>query len=192
MGNRLAAESSPYLLLHAHNPVDWYPWGEEAFEKARTEDRPIFLSVGYSTCYWCHVMERESFENAEIARGEWGHPEHLIVAYFYALDGDMQEALTRMKNGIFRLLEAFGVDRSIEDPYPETMTVFWMYEVFSFTERNKDLGPVEACRKLVDQLDKDYPLRFYSRERLFSEDARKRYVRPDLAALSTTMPSAIT
>jgi hypothetical protein len=66
--NRLAAEKSPYLLQHAHNPVDWYPWGEEAFEKAAREDKPVFLSVGYSTCHWCHVMERESFENAEIAR----------------------------------------------------------------------------------------------------------------------------
>jgi uncharacterized protein YyaL (SSP411 family) len=66
--NRLADESSPYLLLHAHNPVDWYPWGEEAFEKARREDKPIFLSVGYSTCYWCHVMERECFSDPEIAR----------------------------------------------------------------------------------------------------------------------------
>jgi uncharacterized protein YyaL (SSP411 family) len=68
VANRLAAESSPYLLLHAHNPVDWYPWGEEAFETARSEDRPIFLSVGYSTCYWCHVMERESFTDPETAR----------------------------------------------------------------------------------------------------------------------------
>ena len=66
--NRLAHESSPYLLLHAGNPVDWYPWGEEAFEKARREDKPIFLSVGYSTCYWCHVMERECFSDPEIAR----------------------------------------------------------------------------------------------------------------------------
>jgi uncharacterized protein YyaL (SSP411 family) len=61
--NRLAGESSPYLLLHAENPVDWYPWGEEAFEKARREDKPIFLSIGYSSCYWCHVMERESFSD---------------------------------------------------------------------------------------------------------------------------------
>jgi len=66
--NRLARESSPYLRLHAHNPVDWYPWGEEAFARARTEDKPIFLSVGYSTCYWCHVMERECFSDPEIAR----------------------------------------------------------------------------------------------------------------------------
>src|SRR3954468_15994584 len=65
--NRLARERSPYLLQHAHNPVDWYPWGEEAFAKARTEDKPIFLSIGYSTCHWCHVMEHESFESDAIA-----------------------------------------------------------------------------------------------------------------------------
>jgi uncharacterized protein YyaL (SSP411 family) len=65
--NRLAAEKSPYLLQHANNPVDWFPWGEEAFAKARAEDKPIFLSIGYSTCHWCHVMEHESFESAAIA-----------------------------------------------------------------------------------------------------------------------------
>jgi uncharacterized protein YyaL (SSP411 family) len=67
MPNRLADQTSPYLLQHAHNPVDWYPWGPEALERARAEDRPIFLSIGYSACHWCHVMERESFENPEIA-----------------------------------------------------------------------------------------------------------------------------
>ena len=67
MANRLANETSPYLLQHAHNPVDWFPWGDEAFAKARVEDRPLFLSIGYSACHWCHVMERESFENDEIA-----------------------------------------------------------------------------------------------------------------------------
>src|SRR5262247_3839859 len=66
--NRLAGETSPYLLQHAHNPVDWYPWGAEAFARARKENKPIFLSIGYSTCHWCHVMERESFENEEIAK----------------------------------------------------------------------------------------------------------------------------
>jgi uncharacterized protein YyaL (SSP411 family) len=65
--NRLARSTSPYLLLHRHNPVDWYPWGEEALERARREDLPIFLSVGYSTCYWCHVMERESFSDPHLA-----------------------------------------------------------------------------------------------------------------------------
>ncbi len=65
--NHLAGESSPYLLQHAHNPVDWYPWGEEAFAKAKKEGKLVFLSIGYSSCHWCHVMERESFENQEIA-----------------------------------------------------------------------------------------------------------------------------
>ncbi len=65
--NRLAGETSPYLLQHAHNPVDWYPWGDEALERARREDRPVLLSVGYSACHWCHVMERESFEDETIA-----------------------------------------------------------------------------------------------------------------------------
>jgi len=67
MANHLISEKSPYLQQHAHNPVDWYPWGPEAFEKSRAEDKPIFLSVGYSTCHWCHVMERESFENDALA-----------------------------------------------------------------------------------------------------------------------------
>ncbi len=66
--NRLIHEKSPYLLQHAHNPVDWYPWGEEAFTAARTQDKPIFLSIGYATCHWCHVMESESFENLEVAQ----------------------------------------------------------------------------------------------------------------------------
>ncbi len=65
--NRLIHETSPYLLQHAHNPVNWYPWGEEALRKAKEEDKPILLSVGYSACHWCHVMERESFENEQIA-----------------------------------------------------------------------------------------------------------------------------
>ncbi len=65
--NRLADQSSPYLLQHAYNPVDWYPWSEEAFERAREEERPILLSIGYSTCHWCHVMARECFEDEETA-----------------------------------------------------------------------------------------------------------------------------
>src|ERR1700682_5987008 len=67
MSNRLASERSPYLLQHKDNPVDWYPWGPEAFARARAEEKPVFLSIGYSTCHWCHVMERESFENRRIA-----------------------------------------------------------------------------------------------------------------------------
>src|SRR5438270_5486840 len=68
MANRLAGETSPYLLQHAHNPVDWYPWGEVALARAKAEDKPILLSIGYSACHWCHVMERESFESDAIAK----------------------------------------------------------------------------------------------------------------------------
>ena len=81
--NRLAGEQSPYLQQHAHNPVDWFPWGEEAFVKAREMDRPIFLSIGYSTCHWCHVMERESFEDDEVA--------DLLNRYFVAIKVDREE-----------------------------------------------------------------------------------------------------
>ncbi|HSM51977.1 MAG TPA: thioredoxin domain-containing protein, partial [Thermoanaerobaculia bacterium] len=81
--NRLAGESSPYLLLHARNPVDWYPWGEEALARARALDRPIFLSVGYSTCYWCHVMERESFSDPAVAE--------LLNREFVAVKVDREE-----------------------------------------------------------------------------------------------------
>jgi uncharacterized protein YyaL (SSP411 family) len=81
--NRLIQEKSPYLQQHAHNPVDWYPWGDEAFEKARREDKPIFLSIGYSTCHWCHVMEHESFENEAIAE--------LVNRWFVPIKVDREE-----------------------------------------------------------------------------------------------------
>ena len=81
--NRLASCTSPYLLQHAHNPVDWYPWGEDAHHKAREEDKPIFLSVGYSACHWCHVMERESFENEALAA--------YLNAHFVAVKVDREE-----------------------------------------------------------------------------------------------------
>ena len=78
--NRLIRETSPYLLQHAHNPVAWFPWGEEAFEKAIAEDKPIFLSVGYAACHWCHVMAHECFENEEIAQ--------IMNAHFVNVKGD--------------------------------------------------------------------------------------------------------
>jgi uncharacterized protein len=83
MPNRLALESSPYLRQHAQNPVDWYPWGDEAFETARRENRPVFLSIGYSSCHWCHVMEKESFESEEIAR--------FLNAHFVSIKVDREE-----------------------------------------------------------------------------------------------------
>jgi hypothetical protein len=81
--NRLAGEKSPYLLQHQHNPVDWHPWGQEAFERARRENKPIFLSIGYSTCHWCHVMERESFENQQTA--------DFLNAHFVSIKVDREE-----------------------------------------------------------------------------------------------------
>ncbi|MEM2024435.1 MAG: thioredoxin domain-containing protein, partial [Candidatus Caldarchaeum sp.] len=81
--NRLINERSPYLLQHAYNPVDWYPWGEEAFQKAKNENKPIFLSIGYSTCHWCHVMEKESFEDRHIAE--------LLNTYFIPVKVDREE-----------------------------------------------------------------------------------------------------
>jgi len=81
--NRLINEKSPYLLQHAYNPVNWYPWSNEAFQKAKAEDKPIFLSIGYSTCHWCHVMERESFEDQEVAQ--------LLNKYFICIKVDREE-----------------------------------------------------------------------------------------------------
>ncbi|HJU84500.1 MAG TPA: thioredoxin domain-containing protein [Holophagaceae bacterium] len=83
MTNRLAQSLSPYLLQHAHNPVDWHPWGEEALAKAKAEDKPIFLSIGYSACHWCHVMERESFENPDVAE--------VLNAHFVPIKVDREE-----------------------------------------------------------------------------------------------------
>lgn len=83
MSNQLKSETSPYLLQHANNPVDWYPWGKEAFEKAREEDKPVFLSIGYSTCHWCHVMAHESFENDRTAE--------ILNKYFVSIKVDREE-----------------------------------------------------------------------------------------------------
>ena len=83
MSNRLSEESSPYLLQHKENPVDWYPWGSEAMEAARQTDRPIFLSVGYAACHWCHVMEHESFEDEATA--------DVLNEHFVAVKVDREE-----------------------------------------------------------------------------------------------------
>ncbi|MDE7015560.1 MAG: thioredoxin domain-containing protein, partial [Kineothrix sp.] len=83
MSNHLKDQSSPYLLQHAENPVNWYPWTQEAFQKAVQENKPIFLSIGYSTCHWCHVMERESFENQRIAQ--------ILNQYFVSVKVDREE-----------------------------------------------------------------------------------------------------
>src|SRR5690554_2222069 len=98
--NRLASEKSPYLLQHATNPVEWFPWGNEAFQKAKSEDKPIFLSIGYSTCHWCHVLREESFDDEEVAaslnenyisikvdREERPDIDHIYMTYCQAMTG---------------------------------------------------------------------------------------------------------
>src|SRR2546421_159172 len=97
--NRLARERSPYLLQHAHNPVDWFAWGDEAFAKARAEDKPIFLSIGYSTCHWCHVMERESFENGTVATA--------LNEHFVSIKVDREERADALARTVTQFREAF-------------------------------------------------------------------------------------
>lgn len=123
----------------------------------------------------------ENFENCKIERGTWGHPEHLILAFYYATNNDFETALNKMRDGIFNLLKSFAVDLSKEMPYHETLTVFWMRTIFDFTKSvNKD-SIVSLVDEMIEKFDKDYPLKFYSRELLFSDEARAKFVRSDLS-----------
>lgn len=121
-----------------------------------------------------------TFEEATISRDAWKHAEHLTVALYYLSQHDIDMATERMRAGIFKLLGAFGVDLTSEMPYHETLTVFWMRAVASFNDMNSNLSPLERANKLVQTFDKDYPLRFYSREYLFSDEARASFVEGDL------------
>lgn len=131
------------------------------------------------------ISELESvfatFENGTISRDSWGHAEHLIVAFFYASNNEFETALEKMRAGIFNLLDAFGVDLTKEMPYHETMTVFWMRSVYEFAETKSGCSIVESCAEMIEKFDKDYPMKFYSRELLFSEMARMTYVPANLS-----------
>jgi len=120
------------------------------------------------------------FEDATIARDKWKHAEHLTVALHYLSLNDIETATAKMRAGIFRLLEAFGVDRSKEDPYHETLTVFWMRTVADFSASKNGASLLNKANELVAMYDKDYPLKFYSREYLFSDEARARFVQGNL------------
>lgn len=122
----------------------------------------------------------ESFEKGTVSRDDWRHAEHLIVALFYLSNHDFETALTKMRGGIFNLLRAFKVDLTKEMPYHETLTVFWMRAVDDFRKSKSDAATVEICRELLEKYDKNYPLKFYSREHLFSEKARAEFVEADL------------
>ena len=120
------------------------------------------------------------FENGTIARENWGHAEHLTVALIYLSNNDYETAILKMRKGIFNLLKAFEVDLSEEMPYHETLTVFWMRTVSDFMNSKNDGLIVEKANNLIENFDKNYPLKFYSRELLFSNKARDRFVEPDL------------
>lgn len=120
------------------------------------------------------------FENGTIRRGEWRHAEHLTVACFYVLHHDFTTASGKMRAGIFNLLRAFEIDLRQEMPYHETLTRFWMQTVSDFINSKNKNSIVELTNELAENFDKDLPLRFYSRELLFSDRARAEFVAPDL------------
>ena len=121
-----------------------------------------------------------SFENATIARDDWRHTEHLVVALYYTTEYELQTATDKMRAGIFNLLSAFMVDLTKEMPYHETLTVFWMRTVDEFRKANAELSMFETANALVRSFDKEHPLKFYSRGRLFSDEARSNYIEPEL------------
>ncbi|MEO8042825.1 MAG: hypothetical protein ABI646_09465 [Acidobacteriota bacterium] len=123
-----------------------------------------------------------SFESATIARDNWKHAEHLVVALYYAASHDVETAYAKMKSGILNLLvKGFNVDLSKEMPYHETITLFWMRTVANYNATKNGTSLLEKANEVSYKWDKDYPLKFYSRELLFSNDARARFVEADLA-----------
>ncbi len=127
----------------------------------------------------CELVER--FENCTVSRDEWKHAEHLVVALYYVEKHGLDEAIDKMRSGIFRLLDSFGVDLEKEMPYHETLTVFWMRTVFAYCLMRPDESLSEKASGLIASYDKDHPLRFYSNARLFSNEARSIYIEPDIA-----------
>ncbi|HEY0427590.1 MAG TPA: hypothetical protein VGC76_07385 [Pyrinomonadaceae bacterium] len=122
----------------------------------------------------------KSFETGAIARDEWRHAEHLTVALYYLFHHDYDTSLVKMRGGIFNLLRSFGVDLSKEMPYHETLTVFWIRTISDFKKSKNGASIIETCHELVEKFDKNYPFRFYSRELLFSDEARSKFVEADL------------
>jgi hypothetical protein len=127
-----------------------------------------------------------SFEDGTISREKWKHAEHLTVAFYYIKNSSsLIEATDKMRVGIFNLLKSFGVDLKKEMPYHETMTQFWMRIVLDFVEHKNGYSVVETTNLILENFDdKDYPLKFYSRELLFSDAARKDFVEPDIKEFS--------
>jgi hypothetical protein len=126
-----------------------------------------------------------TFEDATISRDAWKHAEHLTVALHYLTLHDIEAATEKMRSGIFKLLRAFEVDLTKEMPYHETMTVFWMRAVASYNASTNGVTLLDKANEMVELLDKEYPLRFYSRELLFSDKARAEFVEADVKPLET-------
>ena len=122
----------------------------------------------------------ESFENATLSESDWRHAEHLIVALYYLKQSSLETATNKMRDGIFNLLKSFGVDLTKMMPYHETLTIFWMRTVNDFRRSENSNSVVEIGNELIKTFDKDFPFKFYSRELLFSNEARARFVEPDL------------
>jgi hypothetical protein len=120
-----------------------------------------------------------SFENGTIQRADWHHAEHLTVALYYLTRHDVETATVKMRTGIFDLLRSFSINLDREMPYHETLTVFWIRTVADFLGSRNAGSLIETANELVARFDKHYPLKFYSRELLFSDEARARYIEPD-------------
>ena len=128
-----------------------------------------------------------SFEDATIAHDDWKHAEHLVVAMYYLTHHDLEVAYAKMRDGILNLLvNGFKIDLTKEMPYHETITLFWMRVVADFNASMNGTSLLEKANEVAYKWDKDYPLNFYSRELLFSDEARARFVEPDLAAFAQT------
>jgi hypothetical protein len=127
----------------------------------------------------------KSFEDATIPRDDWKHAEHLVVALYYLSKHDLESAYARMRDGILNLLaNGFKVDLKKEMPYHETITLFWMRLVDEFNAGKNGASLLEKANEVAYKWDKDYPMKFYSRELLFSDEARARFVEPDLLSLN--------
>ena len=146
--NHLIHEKSPYLLSHAHNPVEWYPWCPEAFRKAKEENRPVFLSIGYSTCHWCHVMERESFQNEEVAR--------LLNRYFVSIKVDREE---RPDIDSVYMAVCQAVNRSGGWPLTVVMTPeqqpFFVTTYLPRESRGQQPGLLQALGEIIELWEKE-------------------------------------
>ncbi len=122
----------------------------------------------------------KKFENCTFSREEWRHAHHLVVGNHYLSENDFDTALIKMRSGIFKLLRSFAVDLTVEMPYHETLTVFWLKTIDDFRKSKSSASNLEICNEIIENFDKGYPLKFYSHEFLFSDEARIRFVEGDL------------